>query len=235
MQFLNFDNSDFGCIDEYISEKIYNEKNKLYKVKLNIQNDIILNVVKYKNAFPLIISDVKKYFKIPRVYYNIVTINGVKYLAYENLNNISFKDYTKNINLKNEKFLRYQLQDIFAFNWLMCINSNYENNICVFPNTYTPFVIDTKNSKNILFKSVNEKSFKFNTYNHEISKNILDKWFNGSLEEFQSVVKSLVNELDPDNLRIEITKIVNKYDNNFVSWINPIFENISTSKEIFQN
>ncbi len=235
MKFLNFDNTDFGCIDEYVSKKFWNEKNKLYKVKLNIQNDIIINVFKYKNSFPLIISEVKKYFKIPRVYYNIVTIDNIKYLAYENINNISFKEYTKSINLKNEKFLKYQLQDIFAFNWLMCIKSNYENNIYVFPNSFTPFIIDTKNSKNILFKYINEKSFKFNTQNHEISQSILDKYFNGSLEEFQSVVKAIVNELDPDNLRIEITKIVNKYDNNFVSWINPIFENISTSKEIFQN
>jgi hypothetical protein len=67
---FNFDNINVGEIDNIISEKFYNDKNKLFKIKLN--NDLILNVFKYKNDFPLILDEVKPLFNMLRTKYNIV-------------------------------------------------------------------------------------------------------------------------------------------------------------------
>jgi hypothetical protein len=225
---FRFDNCNVGSIDKYISEKI-TENEKYDIVKLNIQNEIILNVYKCKNLFPLILNEVKTFFEIPKIYYNIVLIDSQKYLAYENLNNVSLLEYSETIDIKNESLL-FQLQRIFAFNFLMCINSNYENKIKVFPNNTNPFIVDMKNTKSVIFKSINEKSFKYDILYHEIPKSILERWFEGSLENFRKVVKDMVNEIDPDSFRQETLKIVRKYDESYVPWVNSIYLNIRNAK-----
>jgi hypothetical protein len=49
-----------------------------------------------------------------------------------------------------------------------------------------------KNTKNILLKFIKEKSFKLDISKHEISKVVLDKYFNGSLELFRKITKEVV-------------------------------------------
>jgi hypothetical protein len=225
---FNFDNlTDVGDIDEYIEEKFFNEKKKLYKVKLNIQNNLVINVYKFKNIFPLLINEIRKFFRgINVTQYNIATIEGVKYLVYENMNNISLNEY----NNKNSIFTYHNIQYILCLNYILCIHSNFEKNIIVKPLHFNPYVIDVKNSDFVTFKTIKEKSFKFKIIDHIISKSILDKWFNGSLEEFQKKVKFLVNEIDPYALHQEMVKICYKYDDTYVSWANIVRDMIIRAK-----
>ncbi len=228
---FKFDGTDVGCIDEYITEKYQekNSKNKFDKIKISIQNDLILSVYKYKNKFPLIINELKKYFCVLNINYDVATIEGDKYLIYQNLNNRKLLDYVQNIDIKNE-IIQYRIQKIFIFNYLMCINSNFEKNILVFSDNLNPFITDMKNTKNILLKFIKEKSFKLDISKHEISKVVLDKYFNGSLELFRKITKEVVDEIEPDSFRQEALKIVRKYDESYIPWVNNIYENIKYAK-----
>ena len=71
---FNFNNTNIGSIDEMIVEKFYDKQHKLNKVKLD--NGLILNVYKYKTAFPLILEEVKPLFNLSKVKYNIVIIRN---------------------------------------------------------------------------------------------------------------------------------------------------------------
>lgn len=226
---LNFDNiSDVGEISQYIIERFYNEKGDLDKVKLNIQDNIIINIYKYKNDFPLIINEVKKLFRTSNITtYNIVKIDGVKYLAYENLNNIPLKEY----NIDSGFFVRQIIKNTICLNHLLCINSNYDNKLFVFPTHFNPFLIDVKNSKYVVLKSIKEKSFKYDIMTHEIYKSILDKWFDGSVEEFMKICKNIANEMNPNVLRQEMLSICRKYNDDYVSWVNSVYNKIIEAKE----
>jgi hypothetical protein len=226
---FNFDNSkDVGCIDEYITDKFFNQKDELYRIKLNIQNELTLDVYKYKNEFPLVLNKIKAYFKVPSLDYNIATIEGVKYLVYESLNNIPLKDYKLDV---YKSFSYYKIRQIIAINHLLCINSNYEKNIYVFSNHFNPNVIDMPNSRYVSFKTIKEKTFKYDIIKHEISKSILDKWFNGSLEEFRKTVKDLADEINPEPFNQEMLKICRIYnDDKFIYWTNSVYNKIIEAK-----
>lgn len=169
----------------------------------------------------------KKYFRVPSLDYNIATIEGVKYLLYESLNNISLKDYKVNI---NTGLVKYKIQQIMAVNYLLCIKSNYENKIYVFSNHFNPNIIDIENAEDVVFKIIKEKSFKFDIINHEISKSILDKWFDGSLENFRKIVKILANDINPEPFKQEMLKICKNYGNDYVYWTNSVYNKIIEAK-----
>jgi hypothetical protein len=220
---FNFDNSkDLGSIDEYIVEKIYNEKKELYRAKLNIQRDMIIDVFEHKkNNLPLVLNEAKKLLNVAYIGYNIVTIEGKKYLAYESLNNIPLKDYK--VDIKNN-FLKYNIQKIFVINYLLCVKFNYENKIFAFSRHFNPYVIDMSVSKNVIFNSVNEKFFPYDITKYEIPDTILNKYFNGSLEIFRKIAKRIVNEIDAEAFKQEILTIARKHDDKCVNWTNSVYD-----------
>jgi hypothetical protein len=231
MEYLfNFDNSEINeDVSEIIDEKFHNDKNKLVKIKL--KNDLILNLFKYKNKFPLILEEVKPLFDIPKTRYNIITIDNQKYYAYKNSNSICLKEYLKYNEIKNS--LRYrEIQLVIIFNYLMCVNNNFENKILVFPNYVKSSIIDTKYSDFVIFKVAGEKSYKYDHNESRISKRILKEWFDDSEEEFQEMSYRMVKAMDADLLRWELKEIVFKYDSDYVSWINSVYNKIVHAKNI---
>lgn len=227
---FKFNDTDIGNIEKYIEERFYNNKNELCKLRLSIQRNLIINIYKFKNKLPLIINNFKEHFNISKIYYNIVTIDNIKYYAYRNNNNIPLQEYLLTNDIKY-KLPYYQIRNNLAFNWLMCLNLNYEKNLYVFANNSDPFITDMKTTKNIIVKFINEKSFKTNTDNHVISKSILDKYFNGSEEEFRDVVKDLVDEVDPDIFRSKVKEIIEEIDPQFLTWLNSVYKNIVFAKQ----
>jgi hypothetical protein len=225
---FKFNNLNVGSIDELIIEK-FSEKDKLDKVKLI--NGLNLNVYKYKNAFPLILEEVKPLFNLSKVKYNIVSIENEKYYAYENLNNINLKEYMKYNSVKNN-MKHKELQIIFIFNYLMCINCNLENKIHIFP-SYNAEICDTRYETFVNFKVINEKSYKYNSNKVDVSKRIINEWFEDSVEEFQNLTTKIVKSIDAELLRQGLLKIVRKYDDNYVSWVNSVYNKILEAKGFF--
>lgn len=223
---FSFNGENVGEINQYIKLKHFTNENKLYRLELNIQNNLTINVVKYKNLFPLIINEIKPIFSILNVRYNIVLIDGIKYLAYKNYNNIPLEEYVKESNYKNS-LAHLDLQRLFVFNWLMCLGSNYENNIYVFPNSNNPHLINVKKSTNVFFISIKEHSFKYLSTDCIISRHIIKEYFNNSEEQFYKIAKNMVRDIDINALRQEMNKIVNKYDNDFIGWVNVVYDRIT--------
>lgn len=222
-----FNNSDVGDITQYVQKRYWNGK-KLCKVDLNIQNDITLNLIKYKNCFPLIINEVKYFLNIYKTRYNIVTIDNDKFLAYQNLNQVPLKDYLKTNKIKYMDLIT--LQKIFAFNWLMCINQNFENKIFLNPGCDVYKFTDIRFAETIFFETVNEKSFRFEIIEQYPSVQVLDEWFDGSVETFLEIAKTIVKPINPTLFKIELLKLVRKYDDNYVSWVNCVYQRISNLK-----
>jgi hypothetical protein len=216
-------------LDSSIVKKFYNDKGKLDKIELSIKDyndsNLILNTITYKNDFPIILNEIKKFFYIPSVEYYITIIENKKYLVYENNNCINLKDYIKEQDLKNDMRC-YNLKRVLAFNYLMCINSNFENKIYVFPNNLNPYIMNNLKMERVNFKTINEKSFKYDCNKVEISNYIIKEWFNNSLEDFRKVSKDLVKGINPEILRQEMLKICKKYNDDYVSWVNSVYSKI---------
>ena len=45
----------------------------------------------------------------------------------------------------------YNLKRVLAFNYLMCINSNFENKIYVFPNNLNPYIMNNLKMERVNF------------------------------------------------------------------------------------
>lgn len=223
---FNFDGSNVGQLDNFIKFKNY-KNSKLYSIEIlppDSKETTILCVKKYKNAFVFIINEVRKIFNVSYVKYNLGVIDNELYLIYQN--NVSLEEYTKFNNFKG-KIRHVYLQRAFAFNWLMSLNNNYENKIVVIPRQYCDNnMVDIINSESVTFVTVNEKSFNRDESKYSISKNIIENWFDGSYEVFDDVVRKLVNPIDVNLLRIELLKIVHKYDDSYIYWVNIVFKNI---------
>jgi hypothetical protein len=225
---FNFDGSNLGKIDELIKTRNY-KNGKLYTIELKI-NDLVLGVKKYKTPFALILNEAKKIFNVSFVDYNLVNIDNIVYLAYKYNNSVSLQDYHENNDFKG-KIRHIYLQRTFVFNWLMFVNSNHENKIHVVPRKYCNDIsVDTINSDAVTFVTTGEKSFKFKDIKYNISNNVIEEWFDGSRENFYDVVSKMIKPIDPELLRIELLKIVKKYDESYVSWVNIVYKNIIQHK-----
>jgi hypothetical protein len=232
---FNFDNADIGEINKYIKYKEISNENKLYKIELNIQDNLNLLVHDYKNDFPLIIDEMKGFFSICSTYYNIVTIDDKKYLVSKYVNDISFRKY-KEYN-KNKISYERDVKKMLIFNWLMCVNDlslNIENKFLVRP-LLNYKVADTLNSNFICVCSTNEKGFHYlNTKEYEAYNNppstIIKEWFDNSIEKFYEFTKNMVCQIDSEKLRMEATNIVNKYDKDYISWVNSMYNRVRDVK-----
>jgi hypothetical protein len=232
---LNFDNSYVGEIDSYIINERIDEENKLSIISLSIQNELEIILFDYKNNFPLIIDEMKKLFVICRTYYNIVSVKNKKYLAVKYTNDVSFKVY--NENNVNKSIYERDIRKLIIFNWLMCINDislNLENKFYVRPIAKVK-VSNTRKNNMVIFYSINEKGFNYlNSKEYEKSSNIpislVKEWFNNSIELFYEYVNDMINDIDCDKLRNEASKIVNKYDKEYISWVNAMYNRVRDAK-----
>lgn len=220
---ISCNNKNLGAIDEHIQEKFYN-KEKLYKVKIDNK---FYNVSEYKNKFPLILNEVKDLFLIPKIRYDLVSINNKEYFIYQNLGNIALSEYKKHINPRDKPLLFTSVQRLLIFNWLMCINIP-DTKIQVFPQNNNYEIIDIEHSTDVWFKNACEKSYRIEDFH--IPRVIIDEYFNGSNDEFDTMVKIKVKSINPDLLRNKLLDIVKKYDNEFIYWVNSVYKRFTNLK-----
>jgi hypothetical protein len=113
----------------------------------------------------------------------------------------------------------------------MNINCNYESKLRVYPDISSYKICDINNSYYVYFKSVDEKSFNMdNNINYSFPKNIIEKYFDNSIENFDTIVRFMLKPIDPDLLRFELLDIVKKYDENYIIWVNTVYEKILNFK-----
>jgi hypothetical protein len=225
MVFLDFYGNKFvGNIDKFITDKFYKDNHKLYRVTIQDQREhYIYSVFKYKTAFPLILDEVKNLFK------GIPSLNYIK---------VSIKDNPENENSPETEYLmcrhlpckplteykyptNLSIQLTFAFYWLMCIPETFESKIFVFPNNMDNIYIN-----NDRFSQMNEQNFILKDKRCEPSEHIIDKWFEGKRENFDLTLQILLNDVDPNLLRIQMLKIVKKYDEKYITWVTQVLAKV---------
>jgi hypothetical protein len=231
---FNFNGSDLGDISKYVKIRYYDEKHKkLFKVRVETRSeDLLINLVEFKNELPLIIDRIKKVFSICPTNYNIVKIDDIKYLSFMNFNDVNFKDYKIN-NLNRKWCYEDNIRKIIIFNWLMCIKNldiTLENRIYVRPYNFS-FCIDPLKCRNVLLLSTSENDFYpiLNT-KAEIPTSTVKEWFKGSIDFFYEVVSDVLQEIDVDILRSTLTEIINKYNNDYMPWLNSVYNRITNAK-----
>lgn len=229
---LVFNNSHLGNIDEYVEGRLYNEKNKLIKIKLKIKNEesITLNIRKYKSPFTLIINEVKGLFStIIRVNYHIATMDNIEYLLSPDYEHIPLYKYMEKHNPEKTVHM-LAIRYAFIFNWLMCINSNYESKINVFSDFINYGVADVYNNSILFVQTFSEKSFSRNLSKYDISKFILNKYFDGSMEYFNKITQKFIESIDSNKIKFALERIVKKYDESYLWWVNIVYERLLSLK-----
>jgi hypothetical protein len=248
-----------GNIDEFITERFYNDDHKLHKIHIKDENneEYTFSVFKYENGFPLILDEVKKLFDgIKSLNYIKVSITNTRekenpsvdeYLMFRHLESTPLHEQELKPNFR----IDLRLQNVFVFNWLMGITNYHENKIFAFKRKF----ITDSNSNDVSYATVNEKRCNILTeekiYNLSSSKNIsnefanyppskhiLDKWFGGGRgpgtreENFYRIAKNLVANIDPKLLNLKMLKIVNMYDDSFKTWVNFVSGRVANIKGV---
>lgn len=219
--------------------EVYDENDTLCKIT-DSETNTIYNVKPFTNEFPLILDEVKKYFYLIKTRYVLSNIKNKTYLIYKNENEFKLNDI-KDKQFLFDNFCIYEnVKRIILFNWIMNVKYGYslsfENNILI--KTSNPLITKLEECKSILYVyTCNETDFTFNEQsawnrNFEVPKNMLNKWFKGSLEEFYKEAKNLIGGMDADLFRSKFSDIVNYYNNDYISWVNVAYERFRFIKNL---
>jgi len=229
---LNFDNSFVGIIDDYILSHTFNEHGDITSivVKTEDDNEIILNLIKYKCDFPLLLNEIKGVYKLPRINYNIVIYKNVKYLAYLYSNDITLNEYK---NISDKRYYQKDIRRLIAFQWLMN-GLHYDIKVCSL--FYSP-LLSIDRYRIVSFYTCKEKDYVYqgsrgssNSFKNDIPKNILKEWFDNSLELFYSEIGELMTNINIDDFKKIVTKIINKYSDKYYYWLNDTYLKLQNHK-----
>jgi hypothetical protein len=227
---LKWDGTDIGDITEYVlSHKKIEYGNcidiwtRVTKVKKSgeqteVNKLLPVKILKFKNEIPLISDEFKSLFKVPQTGMHKATFSGTECIIQRTIDDIPLDKYLEKTPKNKITPLFYsEIRKIFAFRWLMCLNCNYENKLDVRVDGGSAFPISCKETTFSLDGDKNAC---------RIPKNVLKEWFENKEEIFQDTVKELLNDRDPNYLKIEIVKIINKYSNKYIGWANSIYNKV---------
>lgn len=227
---LLWDGSDIGDITEYVLSyqkieygnciDIWIRTIKLKKTgeKTEVNKLIPVKILKYKNEIPLIADEFKSLFKLPRTGVHRATFKGTICMIQKVIDDIPLEVYLQKVP-KNRlsPLFQNEIRKIFAFKWLMCLNCNYDSKLDVRIENDSHFPISCK-----------EYTFSLDGDKNacRVPKTVIKEWFENKEENFQNTVQELLIDKEPNYLKIEILKIINKYSNNYVGWANAIYNKI---------
>jgi hypothetical protein len=198
-----------GSIDKIIDEiSFFDDEIVKFKINTSIDEKFEYSVFKYKNETPLIVDSMKKYFSLIKNNYVIANIKNERYLIYRSHNHISVEDYLK---VNSIKYIIDSVRDIFAFNWFMCVKNgvclSYEKNIKI--RTFNPLITNIGEcTLSLLPYTIGETGYISDIKKDIISPTILNKWFEGKLENFYKVARRLLEGIDPDTFRNHLEEII---------------------------
>jgi len=223
---LCFDGSNLGDVDAYLISKL-SGKNGIEKITIKTQNTklppLILRVYRYNREIPLILDEIKHKFNIYRTKYHLLNIEGNKYIGHLCFNEITLDEYI--IDTKNKVWnvsLKYEIQKIFAFNWIMCVTANSDNRIYV--RGLNPLEPDTKNASVVYPFTCNERAYSYDITSCDISEKMIERWFDGSRELFYTLIKKMMERINSiDEFKSDFEIVVKKYNTSLNSWVNIVY------------
>jgi hypothetical protein len=138
------------------------------------------------------------------------------------------------------------IRNIIAFNWIMCVNQNnvsdIKNHIFAFTFEENKFA-DIPNYHDLLFKYVEESLDVRKMYrskyllrgSKDIPRTILKEYFENSPELFHQYVEIMMEKIDPEKLRYELLKIVREINQEYIPWVNLVYERVSNARAFFKS
>ena len=256
------------------------EKNSLREISLVIY-EFRNGAAERSSEIPLILDKFKTFFRIYRTRYHILYYEGVKYLAHEYNNEILIRDYLRIVDSDAHAFrivdsdahenvsdetsvsifrpnmklmLKYDVQKLFIFNWIMNVGSNTENRIWVkqlrsadvggqslkhcSADAYS-VIDDVSQSYDVYPFTFNEKSAdvekgasiealepSVSGDSLDIPKKILEEWFDDDINVFITKGRMMVRGMNLERLKLELDKILAVHNKNLSNWSNVIIANI---------
>lgn len=221
---LAWDGSHLGEIDKYIiAYKKFEFEDTVYlwsKISSNLKL-IQVRIFKYKDDIPLIADDLKKIFLIPQVGKHRALFKSNECVITRILGD---ENYDKYFYQHSKDFLSpgfvKEMQRVFVFRYLMCLNCNFENCIEIRTGNGSHYPISVKENTFSMFPDDPAS---------RIPKTILKDWFDKDDEKVVEVAKEMLDGLDIMMLKFKISDIIMRYTNGrHIGWVNSIYDRLIT-------
>lgn len=206
-----------------------------YKIKYR-NKEYTIRILKY-DIFILILDEIKDYFKIPHsekckalIFKNGV-LTPVLVSIYQKEINIS--QFNENFTdefygklsvekLKECSSFMFEIRRLFAFRFIMCLSNNTESKIDIIIKKISPKItLDNIVNKEIYIPTCLRESSYLNSTSFsdkilkaeltDVSKIVIEKWFDNSYEIFYETVQSLLIGIDFTRFKMMIIDIIQKY------------------------
>ena len=214
-QKITWDNTYIEEIDHILSN-IVEDKNKIYaSIKINESSNENIILYEFNGFIPLICEEFKSIFNLRKTGKHIVKYKSKFMLMVRNTRQVSLKDCIENEFLKPNglpDYLKEEVKKMIAFRWIFCLKNNNEKcfNLVYDPITPPYIINDCEDGLN---------------YKVKISQRLIDDWF-GDTEKFHDLIRSMICDRDVSLIRMQIQKIIEKYDKNLISWANVIYNRL---------
>lgn len=223
---LPWDGSHLGEIDEYI---ICYRKNTTHDCvflldKTDKKSKLLeARITRYRDDIQLIADELKALFKVPKIGKHRCIYKNTECIISIHEDDIPLEDF---LSLKKGQiinpYFKGEVQRIFAFRYLVCLNCNFDNKIEVrnYKKNYYPI-------------SFTETTFSLDSASNssKIPNSILKEWFGSKGENLYIVAKELIDDRDIIDLKCKITEIIQRFSKGkYVSWSNSIYDRLQEIK-----
>jgi hypothetical protein len=225
---LKWNNSDIDSIDDsivfyskkYDDDLLYVWQRKKNKVKLTP-----IRILKYKDDIPFIVEEFKKIFMLPTVGKHKATIKGQTCIVTKYENDIPYdKFFETHTKTHLSKGFIKEMQRLYIFRFLICLNCNYENRIEIRQPVGDIYPI-----------SCREVKFSFCSDENacRLPNNLIKDWFNNDHYSAILLAKEMIEDFDIMLLKFKLCDIVHKYEHGkYIGWVNTIYDRLLTVKYI---
>jgi hypothetical protein len=180
---------------------------------------IEVKITRHRDDIPLIADEMKRVFDISKIGHCRATYRENEIIVSRYKNEVPLDKYLEG---KDRKMLRpgfkLDMQQIFAFRFITCMNCNYENRIVVRSEGGIDFPIGCK-----------ETTYSMDTFDKacRMTNTIIKEWFDNDEENFYKACKDLIADKDINTIRFELSKIIRRFSGGrYIGWVNAIFDRL---------
>ncbi len=226
---LKWDNSDIGKIDDSIvfyRKEYNNDLLIVWEWKNNKLELTPIRILKYKDDIPFIIEEFKRIFHIPITGKHKAMVKEQECIITSYINDIPYEIYfeTHSIPYISDS-LKKEIQKLYIFRYLVCLNCNYENRIEIRqPTIYDTYPISCREVKFSLSSDDNAC---------RLPNNVVKDWFDNDHYKVIKIAKEMIAGFDITMLKFKMGDIIRKYDNGkYIHWVNTIYDRLCLVKNI---
>lgn len=217
MKELTFDGSFIGDLDHRLDEVQMRILGKTISELRCKVDDYTVAFYKKNGSANLIIDELKYLFNIQKIGKNSCKLNGTEViLARTNEKETFLSEYEGEITPE----MLSDIRNCYLFRWCLGLTSNDDRSLAVIssPNK-NPYITSVKEIKVCYQKS-------------KISRDIINRWFDGDREIFNSLLNEKFSKRIAFHIRSEISDVIRRIDSDEIYWVYLIMNRIYSKIEI---